>query len=115
MSGTFLLDIYRKAEAPQLRDALEAVLGPESASAWSSGGVYLFWHPQTREPLYVGITGDLPIRFAQHNGLRACPEAGCKREEIGRYFSEEYDELGYTVIAMSGLSQVSTHRQRAVL
>jgi hypothetical protein len=110
-----MLDIYREGDAADLCDALEEVLGPESASGWSTGGVYLFWHPVTRKPLYVGIAGDFPIRFAQHNGLRSCPSSGCKREQIARYFAEEHDELGFTVIALSSLSQPSTARQREVL
>ena len=113
--GTYLLDIYRQSKAREMRDSLEALLGPESGSAFSSGGVYVFWRPDTREPLYVGIAGDMPIRFGQHNGLNACPAAGCKRVQIEDYFAHEHDELGYTVIAMSSLSQVSTSRQRKVL
>lgn len=115
MWGTYVLDIYKQGEAPEMRDALETLVGPESGSAWSTGGVYLFWRPDTREPLYVGIAGDLPVRFAQHNGLRACPASGCKREQISDYFDNEHEELGYTVLAMSHLSQVSTSRQRKVL
>jgi hypothetical protein len=84
-----MLDIYRQGDASDLRDALEELLGPESASGWSTGGVYLFWHPVTRKPLYVGIAGDFPIRFAQHNGLRSAPASGCKREQIARYFAED--------------------------
>jgi hypothetical protein len=110
-----MLDIYRQGDASDLRDALEELLGPESASGWSTGGVYLFWHPVTRKPLYVGIAGDFPIRFAQHNGLRSAPASGCKREQIARYFAEEHDELGFTVITLSSLSQPSTARQRDVL
>jgi hypothetical protein len=112
MWGTFLLEVYRQQQARDVRDALERMLGPESASSWSTGGVYVFWNPDTREPLYVGIAGDLPERFAQHNGLRGCPAPGCKRDEITEYFVEECDWLGYTVIALSSLSQPSTRRQR---
>lgn len=97
-----------------MRDALEELLGPASGS-WSSGGVYVFWNPATRVPLYVGITGDLPVRFAQHAGLRSCPAEGCKRREIEAYFADGHKELGYTVLAMSSLSQVRTARHQAVL
>jgi hypothetical protein len=115
MWGTYLLDVYTRSDARALCDALETLLGPDSGSSWSTGGVYVFWRPDTREPLYVGIAGDLPIRFAQHNGQRSCPAAGCKREQIDRYFATEHDELGYTVFAMSHLSQVSTSRKRTQL
>lgn len=112
MWGTFFLEVYRRQHARDVRDAMERVLGLESASSWSTGGVYVFWNPDTREPLYVGITGDLPERFAQHNGLRGCPASGCKRDQITKYFAKECDWLGYTVIALSSLSQPSTRRQR---
>lgn len=114
MWGTFILDIYRREEAADLRNALEDLLGPESGSAWSTGGVYLFWDPVNRKPLYVGIAGDLPVRFAQHNSLRSCPAAACKREQIASYF-DEHEALGYTVLALSSLSQPSTARQRDIL
>ncbi len=70
MWGTFLLEVYRRQHAHDVRDATVRVLGLESASSRSTGGVYVFWNPDTREPLYVGIAGALPERFAQHNGLR---------------------------------------------
>jgi hypothetical protein len=115
MWGTFMLEAYRREDAREVHHALEEVLGPDSGSAWASGGVYVFWNFETREPLYVGIAGDLPERFAQHNGLRGCPPSSCKREQIAQYFAEESDGLGYTVLALSSLSQTSTHRQRASL
>jgi hypothetical protein len=115
MWGTFLLEVYRQQHARDVRDALERVLGPESGSSWATGGVYIFWNPNTREPLYVGIAGDFPERFAQHNGLRGCPASGCKRDQIAKYFAEESEWLGYTVIALSSLSQPSTRRQRKSL
>jgi hypothetical protein len=114
MWGSFILDVYRQDQAADVRDALEGLLGPESLSAWSTGGVYLFWNPANREPLYVGIAEDFPLRFAQHNGLRSCPAAGCRRNQIEEYFAE-HDELGYTVVALSSLSQQNTARQRRSL
>lgn len=51
MWGTCMLDVFRQSEAREVRDALETLLGPESGSAWSNGGVYGFWEPDTREPL----------------------------------------------------------------
>jgi hypothetical protein len=115
MWGTVLLDVYRRQDAQELRDGLERLLGPESGSAWATGGVYVFWNPETRDPLYVGITGDFPERFAQHNGLRAFPTAGCQRENIENYFAEECEWLGYSVFLLSSLSQPSTRRQRRAL
>lgn len=115
MWGTVLLDVYRREHAQNVREALERLLGPESRSAWATGGVYVFWNPDTRDPLYVGIAGDFPERFAQHNGLRRCPAAGCQRENIERYFAEECDRLGYSVFLLSHLSQPSTRRQRRAL
>lgn len=113
--GSFILDVFTRPEAGEVRDALEDLLGPESFSAWSTGGVYVFWDPETREPLYIGITGDLPVRFTQHLGLRSSRAEGCKREQIAAYFDEGHEHLGYTVITLSSLSQPPTARQRASL
>jgi hypothetical protein len=110
-----ILDAYRQEDASRLRQALEVMFGPRSGTCWASGGVYVFWRPDTREPLYVGITGDFPERFAQHHGFRSCPLAGCKRQQIEEYFANEYQWLGYTVLALSSLSQQSTRRQRQAL
>jgi hypothetical protein len=115
MWGTFMLDVYRHEDAADVRDALERILGPEEASGWATGGVYVFWNPQTREPRYVGITGDFPERFAQHNGLRGSSRRGSKRKQITQYFATEGESLGFTVLALSSLNQPSTHRQRRVL
>ena len=113
--GTVLLDVYRQEHAQHVREALERLLGPGSGSAWATGGVYVFWNPETRDPLYVGIAGDFPERFAQHNGLRSCPAAGCRRANIENYFAEDCDWLGYSVFLLSSLSQPSTRRQRRAL
>lgn len=94
-------------------EALEEVLGPSSGSGFASGGVYVFWDPRSREILYVGISGDLPIRLAQHLGLRS--SGGCQREAIEAHFAAGHERIGYTVLALSSLSQASTARQRADL
>jgi hypothetical protein len=115
MWGTLMLDVFRQADAADVRDALETVLGPMSGTSWSTGGVYVFWNPDTRMPLYIGITGDFPVRFAQHAGLRSCPASGCKREQIRSYFRDVHSEIGYTIFATSNLSQISTTRKRPPL
>jgi len=114
MWGTYMLDVYRESDAREMRDALEALFGPRAPTDWASAGVYVFWHPVTRDPLYVGINGDLPVRFAQHNGLRGGAK-GTKRKNIKAYFADEHDELGFTVLAISDLSQPDTGRYRATL
>ncbi len=111
MWGTYITERFGLEEAEAVRDSLDSLLGPDSGSGWSTGGVYVFWQPSSREPLYVGITGDLPIRFAQHTGLRSCPADKCKRVELQAYFDQE-DELGYTILPMSSLDQISTERHR---
>jgi hypothetical protein len=115
MWGTFILELFERGEAAEVQRALEELLGPESGSTWATGGVYVFWDPVDCEALYVGITGDLPLRFAEHLGLRSAPEEGCRREQIADYFEDGRDRIGYTVIVLSGLDQQSTARQRAFL
>jgi hypothetical protein len=113
--GTFILELFERGEAAEVQRALEQLLGPESGSTWATGGVYVFWDPVGCEALYVGITGDLPLRFAEHLGLRSAPAKRSKREQIASYFENGRDQLGYTVIVLSGLDQQSTARQRAFL
>jgi hypothetical protein len=114
MWGTFMLDAYRREEAPEMRSALERLLGPASGNAWSTAGIYIFWEFETRIPRYIGISGDIPERFAQHNGLRRSSGSGSKKDEIQAYF-DQHEKLGYTVLALSHLSQADTYRQRRIL
>jgi len=48
MWGTYFLDVYRQSEARDMRAALEQLLGPDSGSGFSSGGVYVFWRPDKK-------------------------------------------------------------------
>jgi hypothetical protein len=112
MWGTFILDVFQRSDAQAVRDALEELVGPRSGSSWATNGVYVFWRPDGREPLYVGIATDIPTRFAQHLGLRHCPAAGCKREEIATYFDTDGAKLGYTIVPLSNLSQADGSRLR---
>ena len=89
MWGTFMLDVFREEHVPDVRAALETLLGPDAGTAWSTGGVYVVWNPETRERRCIGIAGDFPERFAQHNGLRKSSANGSKRAQIKRYFTEE--------------------------
>jgi hypothetical protein len=45
--GTHTLDVYRESDVREMRDALEALLGPTAPTDWASAGVYVFWHPVT--------------------------------------------------------------------
>ena len=110
MWGTYILETYSQSEAETVRDALEEIVGPYSGATWSTAGVYLFWNPTDRMPLYVGIASDLPVRFSQHHGLRGCPEPACKRKEISAYFKDGHERLGFTFLPLSSLSQPNTGR-----
>lgn len=83
MWGTFLLDVYRQQHARAVRDALEAVLDPNSGSGWAAGGVYVFLESRYSRTALRWDRWRLPERFAQHNGLRGCPASGCKDQSEG--------------------------------
>lgn len=108
--GTFVLDAYRSDERRETRDALESLFAPASGTSWASAGVYVFWDFESREPLYVGLASDFPVRFAQHNRLKGCPARSCKREEIDAYFASGKEFLGFTVLPLASLTQPTTKR-----
>ena len=54
------------------------------------------------------------MRFAQHNGLRGGAK-GTKHQNIKAYFANEHNEVGFTVLAISDLSQPDACRCRATL
>lgn len=109
MYGTIIRDTYRESDASDVRDALEELCSPKDRMGWASNGVYCFWDVRTFEVLYVGLARDLPTRFAQHNGLLACPESGCKVRQIRDYFTRN-ERLGYAVLLQSPFAQVSVSR-----
>ena len=110
--GTILIDIYRQAETSDLHAALEDLCSPFDNWDFSSAGVYCYWHPRDRESLYVGLARDIPERFAQHGGLIRFLETGCKVRQIRAHFGGE-EELGFSAVVQSPLSQPITHRQLA--
>lgn len=81
-----------------MHNALARFLGPGQRD-WSPAGVYVYWDVQTHDILYLGLAGDLPTRFAQHNGLIS-HGGGNKSKEIDDYFSTN-DRLGFTVLIQS--------------
>tara|TARA_B100000965_G_scaffold404731_2_gene436385 strand:- start:530 stop:1294 length:765 start_codon:yes stop_codon:yes gene_type:complete len=101
---TYIRDSYRNEEASELADAIDDIASPIDQNGWASAGIYCFWDTSNNEVLYIGLAVNLSSRFRQHNGLISCPEKGCKRELINRWF-ESNEELGYSILVQSKLSQ----------
>jgi hypothetical protein len=113
MWGTVIVDTYSADEKAEVADALEALCSPSDTAGWSSAGIYIFWQPRPRRLLYMGLAGDLPVRFAQHNGLASCKPQDCKVREIDSYFKESGERLGYSILALSPLAQTAVSRNKA--
>jgi hypothetical protein len=78
--------------------ALKALL-PEDSPDWSRKGVYGYWDPVTRTLLYLGLATNLPLRFAQHNGL-VSHVGGNKRKNIDGWFAD-HPALGLTTMVQA--------------
>lgn len=70
---------------------------------WSKAGLYCFWDPESGEALYIGLSKDLPSRFAQHNSLKGKPGDGNKALEINDWF-QNHDRLGFSIVLQSALA-----------
>jgi hypothetical protein len=104
MLCTFVADVYRKYDTASIVTALKETCNAADNVGWSSAGIYCFWHPDTKEILYIGLAVDLAQRFQQHNGLLPCPVNACKIEQITEYFKTN-DLLGYSVMLQSSMYQ----------
>jgi hypothetical protein len=98
MLCTVIHDAYTQDERAEVRDALTRMLSPGQPD-WSPRGVYCYWDRTTHEILYLGLAGELPERFAHHNGL-VSHGGGNKRTEINDYFSRN-ERLGFTILIQS--------------
>jgi len=130
MFGTVLHDVFRDDERGELAAALEDLCSPLDSYGWASVGIYAFFDPAGGQPTipdaddfqaqlqragsrtqYLGLARDLPERFRQHAGLRACPPWSCKRVQIHEWFAQR-PSLGFSCFVQSPLAQVNTHRER---
>jgi hypothetical protein len=95
MLCTVISDSYTTDERAEVGDALSTLLTLDSPD-WSRKGVYAYWDRETHELLYLGLASDLPLRFAQHNGL-ASHSGGNKKKEIDEHFLHR-THLGFTIV-----------------
>lgn len=103
MLCTIIWDAYINSERREIWLAL-CELMPADSPDWSRYGVYAFWDPDTHELLYVGLTSNLPERFAQHNRL-VQHSGGNKAERIDEWFSERA-RLGFTILIQGAAVQM---------
>lgn len=111
--ATVILNTYEAATVGELALGLDEMCAPTDLYGFSSSGIYVFWHPDTKEVLYVGLAVDLPLRFRHHNNLNPCAVNCCKWPQIQQHFLS-YPKLGYTILAQSALDQAVCDRWSAV-
>lgn len=92
-------DVYQDDERMEMYKTLDVLL----RGGFHRAGVYCFWNPENREPFYIGVSNDLPERFAQHNSLRGQPGRGNKATEVNEWFSE-HTRLGFSVVLQGGIA-----------
>lgn len=103
MLCTLIWDVYTNADRISVLTAMRKLLARKSAD-WSRKGVYAYWVPETRELLYVGLSSNLPQRFAEHNGL-ITHSGGNKLKKINQWFSE-HERLGFTLLIQGAAVQI---------
>ena len=111
--ATVILNTYEAATVDELALGLDEMCAPTDLYGFSSSGIYVFWHPETKKILYVGLAVDLPLRFRHHNNLAPCAVNCCKWPQIQQHF-HSYPKLGYTILAQSTLDQAVCDRWSAV-
>jgi hypothetical protein len=71
---------------------------------WSRSGVYCFWDPTSRTPLYIGVAGKLHVRFAQHNSLKGNrPGKGNKGVEINAWLANN-QRIGFSMVLQEAMA-----------
>lgn len=113
MLSTFIREMYRADEARSVADAFDELCSPRDTYGWASAGIYCYWDPETRVPLYIGLARDLAERFRQHNALQSCPADGCKRHQLNQWLAS-HSTVGLSIMVQSPMTQPNTHRSSAL-
>lgn len=93
--GTVVRDIYTDSTRSSMHKTIDELRG---TADWHTAGLYCYWDPATQEALYIGLSKDLAVRFAQHNGLKGNkPNNGNKGEKINGWF-KTHDRLGFSLV-----------------
>jgi hypothetical protein len=95
---TVVLESYGFDERKEVREALKVLTDPGQPD-WSPMGCYCYWDRDNHDILYLGLTNDLPGRFAKHNGL-VRQTSGNKWPELQAYFAEK-PRIGFSVLMQS--------------
>ncbi|MBY6540620.1 hypothetical protein HQ325_18265 [Rhodococcus sp. BP-349] len=109
--GTVIRDVYTDGERKVMYGTLVSLLRQPN---WSSSGLYCYWDPSTKEPLYIGLARNLCTRFAQHNGLGGNkPSGGNKGAKINGWFAEN-DRLGFSLVLQDAFADEAYDEAAAI-
>lgn len=95
--GTILTDAYKKNEAPEIHKALKKLCGEDDLHPFDIYGIYVYWHFESKEILYIGLTKNLVTRFVQHNSNSDKIAKGNKSVQIHDYF-QKFDKIGFSIL-----------------
>ncbi len=100
MLATVMLDAYGPDDKAAMAGAIERLCHPPGQRVFSRVGIYCYWDFDSRDVLYIGLSGDLYKRFRQHNGLIACETSCCKRQMIEDHFCKT-NRIGLSLLLQS--------------
>ncbi|MFF3569252.1 hypothetical protein ACFYXQ_15890 [Nocardia jiangxiensis] len=110
--GTVVRDTYADHERSMMHQTLSELLGYNWS--WSRAGIYCYWDPYEREPLYIGLAKNLASRFAQHNSLHGHrPNRGNKGAKINEWF-HAHDRLGFSIVIQEGIAEDTNEQYSSI-
>jgi len=111
MFSTVIGEMYGRDHAGHVARALTDICSPFDAYGWSSAGVYMFWDPRERRPLYIGYSTNLARRFCEHNGLVPCDSNSCIANELDEYLDAAQPPLvGFSILVQEPFIKIKGTR-----
>ena len=116
MFATVIGEMYGRDHAGQVARALTNLCSPFDGYGWSSAGVYMFWDPGDRIPLYIGYSTNLARRFCEHNGLVPCDPDSCITNELDDYLDTAKPPLvGFSILVQEPFIEIKGTRRNPEL
>ena len=116
MFATIIGDMYGRDQAGHVARALTDLCSPFDQYGWSSSGIYMFWDPGERIPLYIGYSTNLARRYCEHNGLIPCNPDSCIVHELDEYLDATKPPLvGFSILVQEPFVEIKGTRRNPEL